>query len=593
MSYDFSGYATRNDIQCADGRVIKRDAFKDCDHTTVPLVWQHDHMSTDNVLGHALLENRNDGVYAYGTFNDTQSGRNAKELVKNGDVRALSIYANQLKQQGRDVVHGAIREVSLVLAGANPGAYIDTVLVHSDADEEEAVICFDSTLELYHADEPEEDISETEDVKNDEGDDMADTNEKTVGDVINSMTEEQKNVLYALVGLAAEGKLNADNTKSGSNNEEAEMKHNVFDSSSGYLAHSKDYAAVLRDGKRYGSLKESAIQHGCEDMTLGDVLQHDDYGMENIDYLFPDYRNVTETPGFVSRDMEWVDKVMNSVSHTPFSRIRSVFADITADEARAKGYLKGNQKTNEVFTLLRRTTDPQTVYKKQKLDRDDVVDITDFDVVAWLKGEMRTMLNEELGRAFLIGDGRDTSSEDKIYEDHIRPIWTDDDFYTIKAQVSGSSDDDDDTKYKSMIRAAISARKDYKGSGDPTFYTTEEVLTGMLLLTDDIGRDLYDSPEQLAKKMLVKEIVTVPVMEDQTREDDDGNECELVGIIVNLKDYNVGADQGGAVNLFDDFDIDYNAMKYLIETRCSGALIKPYSAIALEYIPASSSSDEE
>lgn len=593
MSYDFSGYATRNDIQCADGRVIKRDAFKDCDHTTVPLVWQHDHMSTDNVLGHALLENRNDGVYAYGTFNDTQSGRNAKELVKNGDVRALSIYANQLKQQGRDVVHGAIREVSLVLAGANPGAYIDTVLVHSDADEEEAVICFDSTLELYHADEPEEDISETEDVKNDEGDDMADTNEKTVGDVINSMTEEQKNVLYALVGLAAEGKLNADNTKSGSNNEEAEMKHNVFDSSSGYLAHSKDYAAVLRDGKRYGSLKESAIQHGCEDMTLGDVLQHDDYGMENIDYLFPDYRNVTETPGFVSRDMEWVDKVMNSVSHTPFSRIRSVFADITADEARAKGYLKGNQKTNEVFTLLRRTTDPQTVYKKQKLDRDDVVDITDFDVVAWLKGEMRTMLNEELGRAFLIGDGRDTSSEDKIYEDHIRPIWTDDDFYTIKAQVSGSSDDDDDAKYKSMIRAAISARKDYKGSGDPTFYTTEEVLTGMLLLTDDIGRDLYDSPEQLAKKMLVKEIVTVPVMEDQTREDDDGNECELVGIIVNLKDYNVGADQGGAVNLFDDFDIDYNAMKYLIETRCSGALIKPYSAIALEYIPASSSSDEE
>lgn len=576
-NYDFSGYATRNDIQCADGRVIKQDAFKECNHSTVPLVWQHDHMSTDNVLGHALLENRSDGVYAYGTFNNTPSGRNAKELVKNGDVRALSIYANQLKQQGRDVVHGSIREVSLVLAGANPGAYIDTVLVHSADDEEEAIIRFDSDIELFHADDDK--VIE----KKEKDSNMATANnEKTVQDVIDSMTEEQRNVLYALVGLAAEGKL-TDNKNGAATQEEDNVKHNVFDSQEPYIAHSQDFSAILRDGKRYGSLKESAIQHDAEDISLSDVLQHDDYGITDIDYLFPDYKNVTTTPGWVSRDMEWVSKVMNSVAHTPFSRIRSVFADITEDEARAKGYLKGNEKKNEVFSLLKRTTDPQTVYKKQKLDRDDVIDITDFDVVAWIKGEMRTMLDEELGRAFLVGDGRDTSDDDKIYEDHIRPIWTDDDFYTIKAQVEVASDADEDDIYKEVIRAAIKARKDYKGSGDPTFYTTEEVLAGMLLITDSIGRDLYESEEQLAKKLRVKEIVTVPVLEGLSRTDSDtSTDYDLVGIIVNLKDYNVGADKGGSVNLFDDFDIDYNAMKYLIETRCSGALIKPYSAIALE-----------
>ena len=576
-NYDFSGYATRNDIQCADGRVIKQDAFKECNHSTVPLVWQHDHMSTDNVLGHALLENRSDGVYAYGTFNNTPSGQNAKELVKNGDVRALSIYANQLKQQGRDVVHGSIREVSLVLAGANPGAYIDTVLVHSADDEEEAIIRFDSDIELFHADDDK--VIE----KKEKDSNMATANnEKTVQDVIDSMTEEQRNVLYALVGLAAEGKL-TDNKNGAATQEEDNVKHNVFDSQEPYIAHSQDFSAILRDGKRYGSLKESAIQHDAEDISLSDVLQHDDYGITDIDYLFPDYKNVTTTPGWVSRDMEWVSKVMNSVAHTPFSRIRSVFADITEDEARAKGYLKGNEKKNEVFSLLKRTTDPQTVYKKQKLDRDDVIDITDFDVVAWIKGEMRTMLDEELGRAFLVGDGRDTSDDDKIYEDHIRPIWTDDDFYTIKAQVEVASDADEDDIYKEVIRAAIKARKDYKGSGDPTFYTTEEVLAGMLLITDSIGRDLYESEEQLAKKLRVKEIVTVPVLEGLSRTDSDtSTDYDLVGIIVNLKDYNVGADKGGSVNLFDDFDIDYNAMKYLIETRCSGALIKPYSAIALE-----------
>ena len=575
--YDFSGYATRNDIRCADGRVIKQDAFKECDHSTVPLVWQHDHMSTDNVLGHALLENRSDGVYAYGTFNSTPSGRNAKELVKNGDVRALSIYANKLKQQGCDVVHGSIREVSLVLAGANPGAYIDTVLVHSMDDEEEAIIRFDSDIMLSHADEDEPKEEMVVEEKEKESDMATD---KTVQDVINSMTEEQRNVLYALVGLAAEGQLTE---TTGSAQGDEEMKQNAFDNYGGYIAHSQDFSAILRDGKRYGSLRESAIQHDAEDLSLGDVLQHDDYGITDIDYLFPDYKNVTTTPGWVSRDMEWVSKVMNSVGHTPFSRIKSTFADITEDEARAKGYLKGNEKKNEVFSLLKRTTDPQTVYKKQKLDRDDVVDITDFDVVAWLKGEMRTMLDEELGRAFLVGDGRDTSDDDKIYEDHIRPIWTDDDFYTIKAQVEVASDADENDIYKDIIRAAILARKDYKGSGDPTFYTTEETLANMLLLTDDIGRDLYESEEQLAKKLRVKDIVTVPVFEGLSRTDSDtSTDYNLIGLIVNLKDYNVGADKGGSVNLFDDFDIDYNAMKYLIETRCSGALIKPYSAIALE-----------
>ena len=599
--YDFSGYATKNNVRCADGRVIMPGAFKEQDHAVVPMVWQHDHMTPDNVLGHALLENRADGVYTYGFFNNTPSAINAKECVKNGDVKALSIYANKLKHRGSEVMHGVIREVSLVLAGANPGAYIDTVMVHSDDDDdtEDAYIKFvEPDNVLFHSDEEPEPVEEKTDEPEDalahaEGNDekkedsmpatqpSASGSEKTVKDVIDTMNEEQKNVLYALVGMAA-----------GEGDEEDDVKHNVFegDDNMNALAHAEDFAEILRDAKRYGSLKESALQHGYDDISLDDVLQHDaTYGIEQIDYLFPDYKNVTNVPGFVSRDMSWVSKVMGAVSHTPFARIKTVFADITEDEARAKGYIKGKQKKEEVFTLLKRTTDPQTVYKKQKLDRDDVIDITDFDVVAWLKGEMRMMLDEELARAFLIGDGRGSAAEDKIQEAHIRPIWTDDDFYTIKAAIEVESTATDDDIAKAVIRAAIKARIDYKGSGNPTFYTTEEMLTNMLLLTDNEGRDLYDSVDKLAKKLRVKEIVTVEVMEGQKRTPSagalSGKTLTLRGIVVNLADYNVGADKGGSINLFDDFDIDYNQMKYLIETRCSGALIKPYSAIAVETYP--------
>lgn len=599
--YDFSGYATKNNVRCADGRVIMPGAFKEQDHAVVPMVWQHDHMTPDNVLGHALLENRADGVYTYGFFNNTPSAINAKECVKNGDVKALSIYANKLKHRGAEVMHGVIREVSLVLAGANPGAYIDTVMVHSDDDDdtEDAYIKFvEPDNVLFHSDEEPEPVEEKTDEPEDalahaEGNDekkedsmpatqpSASGSDKTVQDVINTMNEEQKNVLYALVGMVA-----------GEGDEEDDVKHNVFegDDNMNALAHAEDFAEILRDAKRYGSLKESALQHGYDDISLDDVLQHDaTYGIEHIDYLFPDYKNVTNVPGFVSRDMSWVSKVMGAVSHTPFARIKTVFADITEDDARAKGYIKGKQKKEEVFALLKRTTDPQTVYKKQKLDRDDVIDITDFDVVAWLKGEMRMMLDEELACAFLIGDGRLTSAEDKIQEAHIRPIWTDDDFYTIKADIELETTATEDDIAKAVIRAAIKARKDYKGSGNPTFYTTEDMLTNMLLLTDNEGRDLYDSVDKLAKKLRVKEIVTVEVMEGKTRTSSsgtlNGKTLTLRGIVVNLADYNVGADKGGSINLFDDFDIDYNQMKYLIETRCSGALIKPFSAIAVETYP--------
>ena len=578
MEYDFSGYATRNDIKCSDGRIIRQDAFKECDHKKVPLVWQHDHMTPDNVLGHAMLENREDGVYAYGIFNNTPSGQNAKECVINGDVNALSIYANKLRQNGSNVIHGAIREVSLVLAGANPGAYIDTVLVHDYDDEEEAEICFNEPISLAHAEDETKDETVAEN-----------NNDETVQDVIDSMNEKQKNVLYALIGMAAEG--TDDNNVEGDEN----MKHNVFetDTDDNTLAHAEAFDEILRDAKRYGSLKESAIQHGYEDLDTSDILVHADanYGIKDINYLFPDYRNLTNTPQFVSREMGWVENVMRNVSHTPFSRIKTVFANITEDEARAKGYIKGKQKKEEVFPLLKRTTDPQTVYKKQKLDRDDVIDIVDFDVVVWLKGEMRLMLDEEIARAIMVGDGRTAGEEDKISEDHIRPIWGDDPFYTIRAQVELDSSVSEDDKYKALIRAAIKARKNYKGSGNPTLYTTEDNLTGMLLLTDTTGRDLYDSDAQLAKKLRVKEIITVPVMENLTRTADSkdgsltGKTMTFEGLIVNLSDYNVGADKGGAVSMFDDFDIDYNQQKYLIETRCSGALIKPYAAIALETYP--------
>lgn len=571
--FDFSGWATRNNLRCSDGRTIMKDAFKDNNGQKVPLVWNHQHNEPSNVLGHALLENRDEGVYAYCNFNDTESGAIAKALVKHGDIVALSIYANQLRQNGANVVHGMIREVSLVHAGANPGAFIDAVMVHGEAAEGEAIIYTGENISLSHADEKKE--SEEKKV---EGKKTPDENPdtETIADVFNTFTEKQKTVVYAMISQALEDsdsdeepdekKNNSDNNEGGNTN----MKHNVFEGDQKtndvqVLSHS-EMQAVISDGKRYGSLRESAIAHG----------------IENIDYLFPDAKNVTPTPQFIQRDTGWVKNVMNSIHHTPFSRIKSVLADITEDDARAKGYIKGNLKKDEVFSLLKRTTSATTIYKKQKLDRDDVADITDFDVVAWLKLEMRGQLDEEIARAILVSDLRLSSSDDKIKEDCVRPIVSDADLYTIKSVINVASDATDDDKARAFIRSAIKSRKNYKGSGNPTLYTTEDVLTNCLLLEDSTGRTLYEDAEKLAKKLRVKEIVTVPVMENVTGP----NNGELMGIIVNLNDYNVGADKGGAVNLFEDFDIDYNAQKYLIETRCSGALIKPYSAIELEVVTA-------
>ena len=570
-TFDFSGWATRNNLKCSDGRTIIKDAFKHNDGQTVPLVWNHQHNDPLNVLGHALLENRDEGVYAYCKFNETESGRNAKLLVEHGDVSALSIYANQLKQQGPNVLHGAIREVSLVLAGANPGAFIDSVVRHGEESDEEAIIFTGEDISLYHADEKEDEpVDKKEDPKDTDKTKKKPEDGETVADVFNTLNEKQKTVVYAMIGQALEEK---EEPEDNNNNDDSKggnkvMKHNVFDkedtTQKDVLSHS-DMEAIFSDVKRYGSLRDAVLAHG----------------IENIDYLFPDAKNVTDTPQFIQREMGWVQKVMKSVHHTPFSRIKSIFADITEEDARAKGYLKGNLKKDEVFSLLKRTTTPTTIYKKQKLDRDDVVDIVDFDVVAWLKSEMRVMLDEEIARAALVGDGRLSSSDDKINEQNIRPIWTDADLYTIKAPVTVKTGATADKKAKAFIRAAIKSRKNYKGSGEPTLYTTEDVLTDCLLMEDTTGRVIYDSVSKLATALRVKEIVTVPVMENLSRVDN-GTTYGLMGIIVNLADYNIGADKGGAVNMFDDFDIDYNAQKYLIETRCSGALIKPYSAIALE-----------
>ena len=582
---DFSGWATRNDLKCSDGRVIRRDAFKHDDGIKVPLVWNHQHNDPRNVLGHAWLENRPEGVYTYGFFNDSESGEIGKILVKHGDICALSIYANQLQQRGCDVLHGEIREVSLVHAGANPGAFIDSMLKHGENSDDEAIIYTGMPLYLSHSDadkqEDKADDGEKKETseKKDEPEKKTDSDEeKTVADVINSMTEEQKNVMYAMIGQAMDDQGESDPESEDNNDDDSKggtntMKHNVFDKddrqkenvlvhSDGSEVSSEEISTIFGDIKRYGSLKDSVLAHG----------------IDNVDYLFPDTQTLANTPEFIQRDTGWVKKVMSGVHHTPFSRIKSIFADITEDDARAKGYFKGKLKKEEVFGLLKRTTTPTTVYKKQKMDRDDVVDITDFDVVAWLKSEMRMMLDEELARAYLIGDGRLASSDDKINEQNIRPILKDEELYTIQATVSVQSSATEDDKAREFIRTAIKARKNYKGSGQPTLYTTEDILTDCLLLTDTTGRDLYTDVAQLAKKLRVKEIVTVPVMEGVNGK----NGGALMGIIVNLADYNVGADRGGAVNMFDDFDIDYNQQKYLIETRCSGALIKPYSAIALE-----------
>lgn len=589
-NYDFCGWATRNGLKCSDGRVIMQDAFKENDGKKVPLVWNHQHNEPMNVLGHAILENRADGVYTYGKFNESESGKAAKLLVENGDVNALSIFANQLRQNGANVIHGNIREVSLVLAGANPGAFIESVIKHDDSSDEEAVIYTGENLEFSHSEEDESASNEEETVahadeeeKKEEAQEETnalDSDEETVADVFNTLTDKQKEVVYAMIGEAIE---HSDNTTDENNTDETEggnetMKHNVFDTDKdtqkeNVLSHDA-MTAIIGDAKRYGSMKESFLQHAEE------------YGIDNLEYLFPDDKNALgNTPIFIQRDTSWVRDFMGSVHHTPFSRIKSIFADITEDEARAKGYIKGKLKKEEVFSLLKRTTSPTTIYKKQKMDRDDVIDITDFDVITWLKSEMRLMLDEEIARAGLVGDGRLASSDDKISEQNIRPIWTDSDLFTIKAAFSVSAGATDDDKAKAFIRACIKARKDYKGSGNPILFTTEDIVTNCLLLTDANGRDLYDSIEKLATKLRVRKIVTVPVMEGLTRNgtgDDSSSKYELFGIIVNPADYNMGADKGGAINMFDDFDIDYNQQKYLIETRCSGALIRPYSAIAVE-----------
>ena len=564
--YDFSGWATKNNLKCSDGRTILKDAFKHDDGVTVPLVWNHQHNDPINILGHALLENRDEGVYAYCKFNETDSGKNAKILVEHGDVSALSIYANQLKQQGGNVIHGAIREVSLVLAGANPGAFIDSVIAHGEESEEEAVIFTGEDIVLSHANEDKiekKDPEPKEEEKKEEmKEEMKEEKQKTVKEVFDTLTEEQKTVVYAIIGQIMEENQNESKDIEGG---KEEMKHNVFDNDKEnkeeVLSHS-DTEAIFSDARRYGSLKDSVLAHG----------------ITNLEYLFPEDTNLNKVPEFISRDTGWVKNVMSSVHHTPFSRIKSQFADITEDDARAKGYTKGKLKKEEVFSLLKRSTTPTTVYKKQKLDRDDVIDITDFDVVSWIKGEMRMMLDEELARAFLIGDGRLSSSDDKINEQNIRPIYNDADLYTVKVEIDAGTSATSEDKAKAFIKSVIKNRKEYKGTGSPTLYTTEDVVADCLLLEDSNGRFIYDSMDKLKNVLRVKDIVTVPVMEGAKG----AKGGDLMAILVNLADYNVGADKGGAVNMFDDFDIDYNAQKYLIETRCSGALIKPYSAIAFE-----------
>lgn len=570
--YDFSGWATKNDLQCSDGRTIRRDAFKDNDGQTVPLVWNHQHNDSQNVLGHALLENRPEGVYAYCKFNDTPAGKNAKMLVEHGDVSALSIYANRLKQNQGNVTHGVIREVSLVLAGANPGAFIDSIMRHGECSDEEAVIYTGEDLVLEHADK--EDEMENDNKK-----------EKTVQDVVDSMSEEQRNVMYALIGQALEDVKHSEDAENQNENngegEDNEMKHNVFENDknkqNNTLSHA-DMEMILKNAKRCGSLKEAVLAHADEH---GDAI-YDTYGIkpnaegEGISMLFPDYKNLNNVPEFIKRDTGWVAQVMGAVHHTPFSRIKSMFADIREEEARALGYMKGDLKKEEVFSLLKRTTDPQTIYKKQKLHRDDVIDITSFDVVAWIKAEMRMMLEEEIARAILIGDGRLADDDNKIQQQHIRSIANEEELFAIHKDLEVAEGEE---KAKGFIKTCIRARKDYKGSGEPTLFLAEEMLVEMLLLEDKNGRIIYESEQALARALRVKNIVSVPVMEGAQNLAKTKN---ILGIVVNLKDYNVGADKGGAVAMFEDFDIDYNAQKYLIETRCSGALVKPFSAIVIE-----------
>lgn len=609
--YDFSGWATKNNIQCSDGRTIMKDAFKQNDGQKVPLVWNHQHNDPSEILGHALLENRADGVYAYCKFNDTESGQTAKALVKNGDIDKLSIYANKLKSQMNNVIHGCIREVSLVLAGANPGAYIESVMVHGEgAEAEEEVIIYNN--EQIETSEESDDESENDeknqngkiehsddaDAKNDEKEDKADMEdekkEKTVQEIIDTMNEEQKQAMYAVVGQALEDQANnnGDDEENDEDGGEEKMKHNVFDNDNNdeVLQHSEIMAEAIRDAKKYGSMRDSVLAHAEEagltdaqtNRAINNITKWDGTGSA-INLLFPEATELYREPRMIEKDNSWVAKVMNAAKHTPFSRVKTTFGRMNEETARAKGYIKGNKKANIALSVLNRVTTPTTVYIKNEIDRDDVIDITDFDVVAWQKREMRKQLDKELALAMLLGDGRDVSDANKINEQNIRPVISDDDMYTIKYTVTkgkdymqeGNSYSDNDSRTKGIIRAAIRSRKDYKGSGTPTFFTTEDIVTDMLLIEDQNGRRIYNSIQELATHLRCKEIVTIPEMEAEAYKD-------IYGVIVNMNDYTAGADKGGSVNMFDDFDIDYNQMKYLIETRMSGALTVPYSAIVLK-----------
>ena len=596
--YDFSGWATKSNIKCSDGRTIMNNAFKDNDGQKVPLVWNHQHDDPNEVLGHALLENRADGVYAYCKFNDTESGRTAKELVRNGDVDKLSIFANKLKTVANNVIHGCIREVSLVLAGANPGAYIDSVIMHGEGSEmeEEGVIYTNEKIDILQHSDEESDSSKKEDSKEmeeekkeqEEKDNKEKKDEKTVKEVFDTLNEEQKEAVYAIVGQAIEDSKkanddNKDNDKNDNSSDDEEnnkdkgdsevMKHNVFDKDDNQevLMHSEIINDAVREAKKYGSMKESFIAHAAEN------------NMENYEILFPDATELYKEPRVIEEDRSWVAKVMNAVKHTPFSRVKTTFGRMSETEARAKGYIKGTLKTDIKMSFLNRVTTPTTVYIKNDIDRDDVIDITDFDIVAWQKREMRKNLDKELALAMLLGDGRNVSDPNKINEQNIRPVIKDNEMYTIQYTVKDGVDynnaknshSENDSVTKGVVRAAIKSRKEYKGSGNPTFYTTEDLLTELLLIEDQNGRLIYDSIQKLCTALRVKEIVTIPEMEADAYKD-------IYGIIVNMNDYTAGADKGGSVSMFDDFDIDFNQMKYLMETRMSGALTVPYSAIVLK-----------
>ena len=597
MSYDFEGWATKNDLECADGLTIRKDAFRVDNGKKVPLVWNHQHNAVTDVLGHAILENRDEGIYAYGSFNNTTAGKEAKEAVKHGDVTALSIWANNLHRVGNDILHGVIREVSLVLAGANPGAFIESVLAHGeviDEEEDEGLFYTGENLFISHGEVKKEDETKKEEEKMEGPENKSEENnnnsEKTVREIINDMTDDQKKAMAVVIGQAIK------DAKSGNDNEkeEEEVKHNIFEgdvSPVNYISHS-DMEQILKDAKDCGSMRKAVeahiengvLSHSVDTTGMEVAKGKQKYGFNDPSMLFPDYKSLNNPPEWISRNMDWVSKLMAKVHHTPFSRIKSLYANITEDEARAKGYIKGKMKKEEVFSTLKRTTDPQTIYKKQKVDRDDVIDITDFNVIIWIKAEMRVMLDEEIARAILIGDGRPSDSDDKIKEDRVRPIITDKPLFNTIIKVTVPPNADEATIAKATIKAIIRGRKHFKGSGKPDFWTTEDVTTEMLLLENQIGEAIYKTEAELATKLRVNEIIPVEPMEGQTVTITEGNvtkEYPLIGTVVNMVDYNVGADKGGEINLFDDFDIDYNQWKYLIETRISGALIKPYSALTI------------